>query len=128
MNHTASKSAPTKTASAEASKSGVRSLKEAQYSFAVEDLKQSGKNVSFTIPSDARAHDKKGDAVRLSGMYTGAKNTSRMCPLVDSRDVSKDVKNYNAMSGRAEVIATFKDPKIASSAVKSGCILIDDAG
>ncbi len=104
------------------------SLKDTQYAFAVENLKQDKEKVTFTIPKNAHSEQKKSDSVELSGMYTGSKDSSRLCPVVDSHYVSKKVDSYNPMSGRAEVTATFKDPALATRAIKSGCILVRDIG
>ena len=102
-------------------------LKKAAYSFPVEDIQLINNTISFTIPSDARQHDKKSDAVVLSGMYATDKKHAAACPIVDSHYVDKKVKSYKAFSGKAEVVATFDDPKMAKRAAKAGCLLVYDA-
>lgn len=97
----------------------------AEYAFAVQNITRDGKIVRFTIPENAREIDKQADAVRLSGLYTNAK-PSKPCPVVSSYDVSKDVKDYNLFSGKADITATFDDEAVAKAATDSGCLLIDD--
>ena len=102
-------------------------LKQAAYSFPVEKIKQNGNKVSFTIPKDARMHDKKADAVTLSGLYATDQKQAVKCPVVDSHHVDKEVQSYQALSGKADVVATFDKASDAARAVKSGCLLIYDA-
>lgn len=101
-------------------------LSEAQYSFGIREISQYRNTVSFLIPGDARAHQQKGDAVVLSAIYALDKPPSEPCPVVDSRAVSKDVKQYDPFTGKARVTATFKDAGIARRAAQNGCLLIYD--
>lgn len=98
----------------------------AAFSFGVTDLKVSGNIVTFTIPKDAHALEKKADAVELSGLYDQARADPGECPLVQSTEVSKSVLDYDPFSGKAHVKAEFDDPKMAAAAVDQGCVLIHD--
>jgi hypothetical protein len=105
---------------------GSEKLDKAAYSFPVQNLHLSGNTVSFTIPENANTHNKKADAVRLSGLYATDQERAATCPVIDSHYVDKKVKKYNPVSGKAEVIATFEDPLDAAKAAHNGCLLIYD--
>ena len=122
---TESPSAEKPSSKSQASKSASAPIDKAAFSFEITDIKRDGNIVSFTIPENARALEKKADAVVLSGLYTGGKNKDD-CPVVQSTDVSKSVENYSPISGKARVSADFDGEAMAKAAEKSGCLLIND--
>jgi hypothetical protein len=82
--------------------------------------------VTFVIPKNAREHQKKGDAVVMSAIYSLDQQPAETCPVVDSHDVRKDLQQYDPFSGKARITATFDDPAMAKRAAESGCLLIQD--
>ena len=100
-------------------------IDKAAFAFEITDIRRDGNIVSFTIPENARALEKKADAVVLSGLYTGGRNKDD-CPVVQSDAVSKSVEKYSPMSGKARVSANFEDEDMAKAAEASGCLLIND--
>lgn len=103
----------------------IASLDRASFKFAITDIEREGNVVSFTIPEDARALEKKADAVVLSGLYV-AGESSADCPVVQSTAVDKSVDKYNPISGKARVTANFDDENLAKAALEKGCLLIND--
>jgi hypothetical protein len=101
-------------------------LSKAEYKFGIREIKQYRNTVTFVIPEGARKHQQKGDAVNLSGIYAVDKTPAETCPVVDSREVRKDVQQYDPFKGKARVLATFDDAAIAKSAAEAGCLLIED--
>ncbi len=102
------------------------SLSAAEYKFGIRNISQYRNTVTFVIPQNARDHQKKGDAVVTSAIYSLDEKPSEPCPVVDSHDVRKDLQQYDPFSGKARIIATFDDPAVAKRAAESRCLLIRD--
>ena len=119
-------------APSEGSKSGAGTdeaaapIEKAEFSFAIQDISRSGNVVSFTIPENARQLEKKADAVVLSGLYANDQKKSEECPVVQSTAVDTSPEDYDLMSGRARVNATFDKEEDARAAEEAGCLLIND--
>src|SRR5688572_5728738 len=99
-------------------------LSKAEYKFGIRDIKQYRNTVTFVIPEGARKHQQKGDEVVLSGIYAIDAAPAQACPVVDSRAVRKDVQQYQPISGKARIVATFDDMEIAKRAAEANCLLI----
>ncbi len=104
------------------------SLDQAQAIVEVVDLAMDGNIISFTIPEDARAQDEEASAVTVSGIYATDKGNTEDCPVLSSTEVSKDVQDYEPMSGKAHIKATFDDEAAAQEVFDKGCLVINDAG
>lgn len=102
------------------------SFKLASFSFGITEIEHNDNKISFTVPKDARSLDKQADAVLVSGLYDTGRAAPTKCPLVESTEVSKDIKNYDPFTGRARIIATFDDPAMAKAAYDTGCLLVND--
>jgi len=104
----------------------AHSIEGADVTKAVTNISKSGKTISFTIPSDGRAFDDAAQGT-TSAIYDSAKGKPDDCPKVSSTEVSKEVGDYDAISGKAEITATFDDQEMADKVYTAGCLIIDDA-
>lgn len=104
----------------------MQSFNVASYTFGVKNIKQEGNTVTFTIPEDARVVDTKTSGV-VSGLYNVTMGKpSGACPFLTSYEVSKNIKNYNPLNGKADITAKFDKPEHAQAAVDNNCLIIDD--
>jgi len=102
-----------------------RSIEGASVSKAVTNIEKDGKTISFTITDDARKFDDAAQGT-TSAIYDSAKDDLGDCPKVSSSKVSKDIIDYDAMSGHADIKATFDDQSDADAVFDAGCLIIDD--
>ena len=104
----------------------AHSIEGASVTKAVTNISKNGNAISFTIPSDAREFDDAAQGT-TSAIYDSARGKPSDCPVVPSTKVSKDVGDYDALSGKAEVTANFDDAGTANDVYRAGCLIIDDA-
>ena len=91
----------------------------------IENVSLDGKTVNFTIPEGAKDFDESSQGA-LAGMYDVSRDQKSGCLQVPSTVVSKEVKDYDMVSGQAKIVAHFDNPDDAKTAVDAGCLLIDD--
>lgn len=102
------------------------SYDEAGVTFPIDNVKQSGKQITFTITENARELDEKADTVKISAMRKIDSDMPDTCPKVKSTSIDKDVGDYDMMSGKADVTATFATEEMARTAAEADCLLIED--
>lgn len=97
----------------------------AEISKAVTNISHDGNVIRFTIPDDARSFDEAAQGA-TSAIYDASRPVPAECPVVPSRGVSKDIGDYDAISGKAEIIATFDKEDVADEVYEAGCLIVDD--
>lgn len=92
----------------------------------ITNVSRSGNKVTFTIPQDARQKDEEADKVDITVLFKENADKDGKCPLVKSTSIDKSTEDYDPMSGKATIIATFASEEMAKTAEESDCLLIRD--
>lgn len=80
--------------------------------------------LGMTILKNASTYETKSRGANIIAYQKTSSLSPGSCPIMNSSSMTKTINNYDTFRGRADIVITFQNPRMAEVAEKSQCFLV----
>ena len=102
----------------------MQSIGQAKLIIPVTGFYRDRNTLGMTILKNASTYETKSRGAALIAYQKTSSLSPGSCPIINSSSMTKTISNYDTFRGRADIVITFQNSKMAEIAEKSQCFLV----